>query len=111
MAYSSLHIHGPERRQFQALADKVLEVEFLFDPDNILSNGFYTEDVTVPGLVQGDVVIGISFTADIQNLDITAHVKSDGVLSMHVKNNTAGAINLGNEQCHVIILRPNHIHT
>lgn len=110
MAHSNVKVYGPERRQWQDVADAVIEAEFLFDPPNINSNGFYQEDITMNGLVYGDIVLGVSFDQDIQNVDIRAHVKQDNVLSVHVKNNTAGAIDLGQNQCHVLIVRPVHRH-
>jgi hypothetical protein len=52
----------------------------------------------------------IAVKADLQNINFSAHVKSSGVISLHLSNNTGGPVNLGPAQVHVIVLRPYHRH-
>lgn len=107
---SVTQVKGPIRRQFQDIFDIVLEYEAVVDPPNILSNGFHNEAVTIPGTKLGDFVL-VSCAIDQQDIDINGHVQSAGVVDIHYKNNTAGSIDLGETQLHIIVLRPFHMHT
>lgn len=102
-------VQGPTRRQFQDIFDVVLEYEAIVDPPNINSNAFYSESLTIPGTKLGDFV-WVSCAVDQQDINISGHVESAGTVNVHYKNNTAGAIDLGETQLHILIFRPFHQH-
>lgn len=97
------------RMQFQGLFEAVVELEALYDPPSILSNGFDDETITTPGVEFGDFVL-LSFEADLLSLDIHAHVKAKDTLSVHLHNPTAGTVNLAEANIHIVVLRPIHAH-
>lgn len=94
---------------FRGLFDNVIELEVTWNPDNIGSNSFFEEDVTVQGAELGDICLA-SFEADLQNLNLNCHVTASNTISLHLSNNTAGAVNLPAAQVHIIVLRPYHRH-
>ena len=93
--------------QFRGVIDHVIEYEATWDPDSVGSNGEFHEDVTVPGCKMGDFVL-VSLDVDQQNMDLHGYVKSAGTVRVGLNNPTAGAVNLGAANLHIICLRPKH---
>lgn len=109
MALSNVVNYRNAATSFRGLFDLVIELECTWDPDNILSNSFFQEDITVNGAALGDICLA-SFEGDLQNINFSAHVKSANTVSLHLINNTAGAVNLAAAQVHLIVSRPYHRH-
>jgi hypothetical protein len=107
MAITSTVIARRGAMQFRSLFEHVAEVEVHWDPDSVNSNSSYHEDVTVQGAELGDICWA-SVRADVQDLDLVAHVTADDVVTLGLHNPTAGAVDLGEVHTHVIVLRPTH---
>ena len=97
------------RMQFQGLFETVVEIEALYDPPSINSNGFDQETIVAPAVRFGDFVL-ISFEADLLQLDLHGHVDGADSISVHLHNPTAGAVNLPEAHIHIVVLRPIHLH-
>jgi len=109
MAITNVHQLTNMRRQFQGVFDTVIEFEAVYDPPSIASNGNTSDDITIQGAKLGDIVL-MSLVIDIQNLMIGGYVSATNVVTINAHNPTAGAINLGSTDIHIIILRPYHKH-
>lgn len=109
MAITNIVAYRNEAVQFRGIVRNVIEFEASWNPDQVNSNSYVQEDISISGVKLGDMCL-ISFEQDLTNLNLFAHVKSAGIISVHLNNNTAGAVNLGAAQIHVIVLRPYHRH-
>jgi len=97
-------------RQFQDLVRNVIEYEAVWDPDSVGSNGEQHEDVAIPGARLGDHV-WVTIDIDVQNLDVVGHVTASDVVTLGLHNPSAGAVNLGSCNVHVVVLQFRHKHS
>lgn len=109
MAITNVVFAGRGRKQFQGVFETVLEIEALYNPPSVNSNSFQSESISAVGVALGDFVF-VSFEADLQELTLSGHIDAADSISIHLVNHTAGAIDLPENQLHVIILRPIHRH-
>lgn len=107
MAITSTNITRKGALQFRSLFRHVAEVEVMWNPDNVLSNGVFHEDVSVPGAKLGDMCM-VSVRSDVQDADVSAHVTAADVVTLGIHNMTAGAIDLPEVHTHIVVLRPYH---
>ena len=109
MTISSIDKERDEPLQFRGLFRNVVELEAAYDPASVGSNATVTDDVAVQGVHLGDMVL-LSIDIDIQDLVLTANVTATDVVTIVLANTTAGAVNLGPSNVHIICLRPYHSH-
>jgi hypothetical protein len=65
-----------------------------YDPSNLIKGAQTTITVSVPGAVMGDAV-AVSFSLDLQGLQLTGGVSSPGVVTCVLQNGTGSNVNLG----------------
>ena len=94
--------------QFRGIINHVIEYEATWNPDSVGSNGEFHESVAVPGAVLGDMVL-VSIDVDQQDMDVHGYVESAGSVRVGINNATAGAVDLGPCNLHIILFRPVHI--
>jgi hypothetical protein len=109
MATSNISINQHCRMQFQGLFDKVIEVEFLWNPPNVLSNATSEESITVEDAQLGDICL-LSMDADHQGTVLDAYVPSANIVDLIITNGSGGSVNLAEGHAHLILLRPHHRH-
>ena len=109
MTIISVEAKSNQRRQFVDVFHNVIEYEAVWDPDSVGSNGETHEDIDVLGAQLGDMVL-VSLDIDIQDLHLVAHVTADDVVTVGLLNHTAGAVNLGSINVHILLFRPTHSH-
>ena len=97
------------RVQFQGLFEHVVEFEADYNPASVNSNSFVAEAITVIGVHLGDFILA-NIDIDQQDLTLSVHIQSADTIDVHLFNPTAGAIDLGACNLHVIVLRPLHQH-
>lgn len=64
-----------------------------WDPASVAAGAQTTTTVTVPGAALGDVV-GVSFSLDLQGMQLTGYVSAADNVTAVLRNGTAGAIDL-----------------
>ena len=105
MAVTNVRYTGSGRSQFRGVFDCVAEMQADYNPPSVNSKGFQSETVPLPGVRMGDICL-CSFDADVDDMTLTAHVHSTGVVDVHMNNNTSGAIDLSEGQIYIVALRP-----
>lgn len=63
------------------------------------------DTIAVPGVALGDVVIGVSASIDVADLNLTAAVTAANEVTVQVNNNTGGAIDLASAVFKVVVGR------
>lgn len=109
MTVSSVVQLSNERRQFQHVFPTIIEYEAVYDPPAVNSNSYDSETITVTGAKFGDFVL-VNIDVDLQSLTMTGYVSAADTVKVTLANNTAGAVNIGSCNLHILVLRPNHLH-
>lgn len=97
-------------KQFQGLFSEYWTVSQTVDFGNaaVGSGTFASVDVTVPGVVLGDMLIGVpSVGVDTIDAVISGAVTAANTVTLTLLNNTAGAVDLASTTCKFMVGRPN----
>lgn len=70
------------------------------------SGTFASVDVTVPNVVRGDIVMGVSVGVDTVDAVIGGAVTANNTVTLTLLNNSAGAIDLASTTCKFVVARP-----
>ena len=82
------------------------KAEATWDAASIADGDEVTLDVTVPGAVLGDFAF-VSFSLDVSDLNLDAHVTAANTVTCSLQNNTGGAIDLGSGTVRVKVVHYN----
>lgn len=66
-----------------------------YDPASLADGASANTTVTVTGAALGDVVTGVSFSLDLQGVELTGYVSAADTVAVYFRNNTGGTIDLG----------------
>lgn len=79
----------------------------VFDPASVATITTAEQDITVPGVKVGDIVLAVSKPSLTAGLGMcNARVKSANTISLQFVNPTAGAIDAASETYTIVIARP-----
>lgn len=96
--------------QFRGLFSEMWFVTATVDPASVAAEATQADDITVPGLALGDMVIGFAAGVELtNNLAVQVHVKSANTLKITYTNNNVAAgaaIDLGSSKWSFLIGRP-----
>lgn len=87
-----------------AIATAVLSGSATWDPGSIADGEMEATDITVTGAVLGDFVLA-SFSADIEDLVISAAVTAADTVTAVLANTTGGAVDLASGTVAVRVIR------
>jgi hypothetical protein len=65
------------------------------------------DTIAVPGVALGDIVLGVSASVDVADLNLTAAVTAANEVTVQVNNNTGGAVDLASAVFRVVVGRLN----
>lgn len=97
------------RNQLQGLWSDIFTVTITgADPPSILPGAEQNQTYTVPGVVLGDMVIGISFSRNITiDADVSAFISAANTLNIRISNlDPTNSLNIASTTIKVIIARP-----
>jgi len=95
-------------KQFQGMFSEMWAVTETVNFANaaVGSGTFASVDITVPNVVIGDVVFGISMGVDTIDGVVAGAVTLANVVTLTLMNNSAGAIDLASTTCKFVVARP-----
>lgn len=86
---------------------KMYAVQITFDPANVLTVATAEQDITVPGVQVGDIVLTVSKPSHTSGVTIcNTRVKAADTISVQFVNPTAGGVNAASETYTIVIARP-----
>ncbi len=89
---------------------KLFAVQVTFDPAAVNTITTAEQDVTVPGVKVGDIVMSVNKPSLTAGLGIcNARVKAADTVSLQFVNPTAGSVNAGSEVYTMVIARPESV--
>ena len=92
--------------QFRGLFTDTWDVACTLDTALIATTATTTDTVTVPGVVLGDMVLGMSVGVSEAGLVRRAYVSAANTVTIVTYNPTAGSVNLDSTTLQLIIGRP-----
>lgn len=96
-----------QHRQFQGAFSDTWTIKDTFNFGSVADGDEEATAVTVSGVGLGDMVLGVSASVDVADLDLTAHVTAANEVTFQVNNNTGGAVDLASSEFKALVGRPN----
>jgi hypothetical protein len=75
------------------------------DVGSLVDGAGTSDTVAVPGVVLGDIVLGISFGVDLAGVTATAYVSAANVVTIRLQNEAAATVDLASTTVDVIVAR------
>jgi len=76
-----------------------------WDPGAIADGDEEAKEIEVPGAALGDFVLAVSFSKDVQDLQLTADVTDEDTVTAVLSNSTGSSVNLDSGTVRVIVLK------
>lgn|SRR5574341_210650 len=109
MAVSSIVIDRGNK-QYQGAFSEMWFVKATVDPASVAAgtttDTIVEDDIAVPGVVLGDMVLGWSAGVDVVGLQVSVYVTAADVVTIQYANGTGGAIDLVSSIWKFVIGRP-----
>ncbi len=94
------------KKQFQSLFSDIFAVTATMDIGSLADAVGESNTIAVPGVVLGDVVLGVSFALTISGMTVTAYVSAADVVTVRVQNESGGILDILTTTIKVVVGRP-----
>lgn len=91
--------------QFRGLFSDTWSVTCTLDAGSLVDGAGETETIAVPGVVLGDIVLGISFGVDLAGVTATAYVSAANVVTLRLQNESVSTVDLASTTVKVVVGR------
>jgi hypothetical protein len=91
--------------QFRGMFSDTWVVTATLDSGNLIDAAGANDNVTVPGVALGDIVLGFSFGVDLAGMTVTAYINAADTVTIRVQNESGGTINLASTTIRLVIAR------
>jgi riboflavin synthase alpha subunit len=90
---------------FRGLFSDTWAVTCTLDAGNLTDTNGETDDVTVPGVALGDMVIGASLGVDLVGLTVTGYVSAANTVKFRIQNESGSTVNLASATMKIVVVR------
>ena len=91
--------------QFRGLFSDTWAVRATLDAGSLVDGAGETDDVTIPGVALGDMVIGASLGVDLVGLTVTGYVSAANTVKFRVQNESGSTVDLASATMKIVIVR------
>jgi len=105
MAAATSVVSGRDNESFRGLFSDTWTVTCTLNSASVSDQAAATDTVTVPGVVLGDMVIGMSAGVSEAGLVRRAYVSAADTVTIATTNTTGGAVNLASTTVDLVIAR------
>jgi riboflavin synthase alpha subunit len=91
--------------QFRGLFSDTWAVTCTLDAGSLVDGAGETDDVTVPGVALGDMVIGASLGVDLVGLTVTGYVSAANTVKFRIQNESTATVNLASATMKIVVVR------
>jgi len=91
--------------QFRGLFSDTWAVTCTLDAGSLVDGAGETDDVTVPGVALGDMVIGASLGVDLVGLTVTGYVSAANTVKFRIQNESGSTVNLASATMKIVVVR------
>jgi hypothetical protein len=105
MATASAVVSRRGNDQFRGLFSDTWSVRATLDAGNLVDGAGETDDVTVPGVALGDMVLGASLGVDLVGLSVTGYVSAANTVKFRIQNESGSTADLASTTLRFVVAR------
>ena len=91
--------------QFRGLFSNTWLVKATLDAGSLADGVGETDDVTVPGVALGDMVIGASLGVDLVGITVTGYVSAANTVKFRLQNESGSTVDLASATLRIVVAR------
>lgn len=91
--------------QFRGLFSDTWLVKATLDAGSLSDGVGETDDVTVPGVALGDMVLAASLGVDLVGLTVTGYVSAANTVKFRIQNESGSTVDLASSTLRIVIAR------
>jgi hypothetical protein len=105
MATASAVVSRRGNDQFRGLFSDTWAVRATLDAGSLVDGAGETDDVTVPGVALGDMILGASLGVDLVGLSVTAYVSAANTVKFRIQNESGSTVDLASTTLRFVVAR------
>ena len=105
MATASAVVSRRGNDQFRGLFSDTWAVTCTMNAGSLVDGAGETDDVTVPGVALGDMVIGASLGVDLVGLTVTGYVSAANTIKFRIQNESGATADLASTTMRIVVVR------
>lgn len=105
MATATSVVSQRNNSNFRGLFSDTWLVKATLDAGSLADGAGETDDVTVPGVALGDMVIGASLGVDLVGLTVTGYVSAANTVKFRIQNESGSTVDLASSTLRIVIAR------
>ena len=105
MATASSVVSRRGNDQFRGLFNDTWSVTATLNAGSLVDGAGETDDVTIPGVALGDMVIGASLGVDLVGLTVTGYVSAANTVKFRIQNESGSTVDLASATLRIVIAR------
>lgn len=90
---------------FRGLFSDTWAVKATLNPASLADGVGETDDVTVPGVALGDMVIGASLGVDLVGITVTGYVSAADTVKFRIQNESGSTVDLASSTLRLVVVR------
>jgi len=91
--------------QFRGLFSDTWAVTATLNAGSLVDGAGETDDVTVPGVALGDMVLGASLGVDLVGLTVTGYVSAANTVKFRIQNESGSTVDLASSTMKIVVGR------
>jgi hypothetical protein len=91
--------------QFRGIFSDTWVVKATLDAGSLVDGAGETDDITIPGVALGDMVIGTSLGVDLVGLTVTGYVSAANTVKFRIQNESGSTVDLASSTLRVVVAR------
>jgi hypothetical protein len=91
--------------QFRGLFSDTWVVRATLDAGSLVDGAGETDDITIPGVALGDMVIGASLGVDLVGLTLTGYFSAANTVKFRIQNESGSTADLASSTLRVVVAR------
>ena len=105
MATASAVVSRRGNDQFRGLFSDTWAITCTMNAGSLVDGAGETDDITVPGVALGDMVIGASLGVDLVGLTVTGYVSAANTVKFRIQNESGSTADLASATMKIVIVR------
>jgi hypothetical protein len=91
--------------QFRGLFSDTWSVIATLNASSLVDGAGETNTIAVPGVLLGDIVLGVSMGVDLAGITVTPYVSAANVVSIRFQNESGGTLDLASTTVECVVVR------
>ena len=105
MATASAVVSRRGNDQFRGLFSDTWAVTCTLNAGSLVDGAGETDDITVPGVALGDMVLGASLGVDLVGLIVSGYVSAADTVKFRIQNESGSTVDLASTTMRIVIAR------